>query len=157
MQDISAIRDIAHKTWPHTFGTILSEEQIDYMLDMMYSVSSLTKQMQKGHRFILVASGNRYVGYASCEFNYRAAPVTKIHKIYVLPELQGQGAGRLLMERITELAKAHNNTRLSLNVNRFNTAADFYRKTGFIKVAEENIPIGKGFFMEDFVMEKDLI
>ena len=44
---------------------------------------------------------------------------------------------------------------LELNVNRYNkNALQFYTKQGFAIIKEEDIAIGKGFFMNDFVMQK---
>ena len=45
---------------------------------------------------------------------------------------------------------------INLNVNRFNKAVDFYKNKGFQIVKEETIDIGKGYLMEDFVMELEL-
>jgi len=44
-EDFQAIQDIAFKTWPVTYGHILSAEQLEYMLDMMYSTASLQKSI----------------------------------------------------------------------------------------------------------------
>lgn len=43
---------------------------------------------------------------------------------------------------------------LGLNVNRYNKAKGFYERLGFNVIGEENIPIGNGYFMNDYVMEK---
>ena len=43
--DIPLIRELTFRVWPQTYASILSQEQIDYMLEMMYSESSLKKQM----------------------------------------------------------------------------------------------------------------
>ena len=85
---------------------------------------------------------------------YKNKAVTRIHKIYILPESQGKGIGRLLIDEIQKLAQKNNSVLLSLNVNRFNKALSFYQKTGFEIVAEENIAIGNGYLMEDYKMEK---
>ena len=42
--DIPLIRELTYKVWPQTYVNILSAEQIDYMLEMMYSTASLEKQ-----------------------------------------------------------------------------------------------------------------
>jgi diamine N-acetyltransferase len=155
--DYSVIQQLAHQIWPHTFKDILSKEQIDYMLEMMYSIPSLTEQAEKkGHRFILAKQNSNYTGYASYELNYLGSDKTKIHKIYILPDEQGKGTGKLLMGKIEEMAINAGNKILTLNVNIFNPAIQFYINIGFKKVGEENIPIGKGFLMEDIIMEKEL-
>lgn len=151
------IQVLSNVIWPVTFSNILSQEQIAYMMDMMYSTSSLEKQMKElNHHYLLAEEDGEYLGYLSYEFNYKGMPITKIHKIYVLPSVQGKGVGRLFINVVSELALKNNNTLLSLNVNRYNKAIDFYKRMGFDFFANENIDIGNGFLMEDYVMNKDL-
>jgi ribosomal protein S18 acetylase RimI-like enzyme len=111
---------------------------------------------EQNHRFLLAQEAAQCLGYLSYETNYRGLPKTKIHKVYILPQAQGLGIGQLLFERVYELAAAHHNPTVTLNVNRNNRAIRFYEKQGFVKIAEENIDIGQGFLMEDAVMEKKI-
>jgi len=151
------IQDIAQRTWPDTFNTILSKEQIDFMLDGMYSVPSLRSQVsEKGHVFLMAKEGADYLGFASYETNYEGLPQTKLHKIYILPQAQGKGVGKALIMASVVKALQHRNLSLLLNVNRDNKAVHFYQKMGFVIIAEEDIPLGNGFWMEDYVMEKKL-
>lgn len=152
------IREIAHQTWPDTFRTILSPQQIDYMLEWMYSIDSLKKQVhEQKHVFLLVKDADKFQGFVSYETHYKGRSATKIHKIYILPESQGKSIGKKLMSRIGEEALKHGDSLITLNVNRHNKAAEVYKRLGFKIVQEENIPIGNGFFMNDFVMEKSLV
>ncbi|WP_028297666.1 GNAT family N-acetyltransferase [Olivibacter sitiensis] len=147
------IQQLAHQTWPHTFGAILSKEQIAYMLQMMYSEQSLADQVNnKKHRFLLVREGTDFLAYASYEIGYKLKK-TKIHKLYVLPSAQGKGLGKLLINKIADIARQSDNRVLSLNVNRNNPATQFYERLGFQIKAQENIDIGQTFLMEDYVME----
>lgn len=156
LEDFQIINDLALKTWHDTYNKILSAEQVNYMLDMMYSLSAITEQIAvKGHHFLLLSEDDVYLGFASYELNYLSG-VTKLHKLYVLPETQGKGAGRLLISKIEEAAAKNGNDRISLNVNRYNDAVNFYTKSGYTKVAQEDINIGNGYLMEDFIMEKGL-
>ncbi len=153
------VQTIAYQTWPATFASILSPEQIDYMLDMMYSDEALKTQMHKKRHVFLLAQesdSTNYLGFLSYELNYRGVPKTKIHKIYLLPASQGKGVGKQLIEAVVERAKATQNNTLSLNVNRHNKAIHFYERLGFGHVATERIDIGNGFIMDDYVMEKSL-
>ena len=157
--DLPTIRDIAYQTWPNTFGNILSPAQISYMLDMMYSLESLKSQVtEKNHAFLLARDdeSGTYLGYTSYELNYKSQSTTKIHKIYLLPASQGKGVGRLLIDCVAQAAQTHANDQLSLNVNRSNKAVQFYERMGFAVVGTEDIDIGDGFLMEDFIMEKPL-
>ena len=151
------IKNIASNTWPDTFGDILSESQINYMLDMMYSLDSLNNQIEKlNHTFLLAKEDQNNYGYLSYELDYKNESKTKIHKIYILPKTQGKGIGKKLIDRLTEIALNNNQKVLALNVNRFNKAVGFYQKIGFEIIGQENIDIGDGFLMEDFIMEKVL-
>jgi GNAT superfamily N-acetyltransferase len=151
--DFETIRSIAHTTWPVTYGEILSKEQLDYMLDKMYSDATLLENLNKGHHFILINDDSVCLGFASFEHRYLNEKCTRLHKIYLLPETQGKGMGKMLLEQITALAKENQSEIISLNVNRFNKAHAFYEKMGFQVVAEEDLAIGNGYLMEDYKME----
>lgn len=156
-QDFVTINRIAHLTWPTTFGDILTPAQIDYMLEMMYSPAALQEQvLQRGHTFLLAREAAQCWGFASYQPHYKGASLTKIHKIYVLPNTQGKGIGKALISAVAEIARRHGNSALTLNVNRYNPAVQFYQHIGFRIVGEEDIDIGNGFLMEDFIMEKSL-
>lgn len=151
------IREIAHITWPVTFGDILTNEQLDYMLDMMYSETSLQDQIKnKGHVFLLAQVDGEFGGYASYELNYQHKPVSKLHKIYVLPKMQGKSVGKALVNEVADVARKAGMEAVLLNVNRQNNAVGFYERYGFTKIGEEDIDIGDGYFMNDAVMQMKL-
>lgn len=154
--EFNIIQFIAGKTWPVTYGNILSQAQLDYMLKLFYSNESLTSNIEDGHKFLLVWDNNQPLGFAGIQHFYNNHPVTKIHKIYVLPESQGTGAGTLLMNHIIQEATAAGANHISLNVNRFNPAISFYKRFGFKVIKEEDINLEHGYLMEDYVMEKTL-
>ena len=156
LKDVALINNLAEQVWGPTYKHILSASQLEYMFGMMYSPKSITEQLEaKGHQYLLIKDETQYYGFASYEINYKPG-VTKIHKLYVLPQAQGKGVGRLLLEAIETEAHKNGNTTITLNVNRFNTAINFYDKTGFIKTGTEDIDIGSGYLMEDFIMEKEI-
>lgn len=153
-KDIPLIRNLSQQVWPQTYSTILSPEQISYMLDMMYSEQSLSKQMKEQHEFIIVNDGSEPVGFAS--FSLQSPGVYKLHKIYMLPSMQGKGAGRFVINEILKAIHRKGGHALQLNVNRNNKAVDFYKKFGFEIIREEDINIGNGYYMNDYVMEKKI-
>ena len=154
--DIPTIQEIAHKTWPVAYGEILAKEQLDYMMNLMYSDSALLEQIQKQQQFFIASEGIHPLGFIAIEHHYRNELVTRIHKIYILPETQGKGVGKLLLDKAVSLAKINDSKVLSLNVNKFNSAVAFYKKIGFEIVAEEVLEIGRGFVMDDYNMEKKI-
>ena len=155
-QELLRVQEIAKLTWPDTFKEILSPDQIDYMLNWMYNLETLGKQNDEGHSFYVLINEGIDIGFIGVQNNFPLVGETKLHKIYVLPSSQGLGAGKLLMEKGEQLAKENNSSYFILNVNRYNKATDFYIKLGFEISYEEDIDIGNGFLMEDYVMKKRL-
>lgn len=157
IKDIAKIQNITHITWPITYSQILAKEQLDYMLDLFYSDEALNNQLEKKEQlFYLISEDETTLGFIGIEHHYKSQAVTKIHKIYLLPETQGKGIGKKVIEEIEKLALENHSTSLLLNVNRFNSALSFYKKTGFEIIDEVNIDIGNDYLMEDYVMEKKL-
>lgn len=156
LEGISEVRKIAEVTWPVAFGEILTAEQLAYMMEMMYTESVLQKQLESGHEFYLFWEGETPLGFMGIEYNYKQLPQLKIHKLYILPNQQGKGIGQQLLALAEEKAREQNQQKLTLNVNRFNKALHFYEKLGFENVKSEDIEIGHGYLMEDYVMEKAL-
>jgi len=158
LTDLPIIKDLAYKIWPSTYGAILSEKQIVYMLASFYSDECLKENViDKGHRFLLVKKDEKPIGFAAYEHNYLNQLVTRVHKVYMLPETQGKGYGKLVFDRIDTIAMDNKMETISLNVNRFNTALRFYQKLGFVIVREENIALDHGYLMEDYVLEKKIV
>lgn len=156
-EDIKTIQEITYITWPITYGNILSGEQLDYMLDLIYSDEALTNQFKKKEQlFYLISEDKTTLGFIGIEHHYKNESVTRIHKIYLLPDTQGRGIGKKVIEEIQILALENHSKTLSLNVNRFNSALTFYEKIGFKIIDEVNVDIGNGYFMEDYIMEKQL-
>lgn len=124
------------------------------MLNMMYSEVSLQRQLKElKHKFVIAFEEEDPVGFASWSF-IAERNIYRLHKIYVLPGKQGRGIGKGLIEYVIARIQPKGTARLELNVNRHNKAKDFYIRLGFRVVREEDIPIGEGYFMNDFVMEK---
>lgn len=155
--DFKLIRDIATKAWQNTYNSILSKEQIAYMLDLFYSDAIFKINiLENEHQFLLAYQDNECLGFAAYQNQYKNQSVTRLHKIYLLPEAQIKGIGKALISTIEKSALENESHKISLNVNRFNPSVAFYKKLGFTILTEENIDIGKGYLMEDYKMEKYL-
>lgn len=148
---IPIIKEIADATWPVTYNEILTSKQLDYMMELIYSISSLQKQIQNGQQFIIAYYTDKPIAFAAYSPKENISSVYKLHKIYILPNQQGKGIGKKLVNFITaDIKPCHT---LHLNVNRHNKARFFYEKLGFTIISEEDIDIGNGYFMNDYVME----
>ena len=76
----------------------------------------------------------------------------KVDKLYVMPENQGSGAGRFLMDFAFSEAKKENLMGVMLNVNRDNKAVKFYEYYGFKTAYSGDFDIGEGYLMQDYIM-----
>ncbi|HCL05107.1 MAG TPA: N-acetyltransferase [Chitinophagaceae bacterium] len=148
--DIPAIRAIAEFTWPEAYGKIISEQQIRYMLDMIYNDTALLEQMQKGHQFYIAEYQDQPIGFASVSLEGEEG--CKLNKLYILPDIQKTGAGKALLQEVFNYTRSKQQTRLFLQVNKENKAKDFYSKMGFVIEKEYKLDIGGGFFMDDYIM-----
>ena len=154
LDDIDLIRDLTFRVWPQTYAHLLTPDQIEYMLDLMYSEHSLKKQISEGCQFLIVYDSKEPVGFAS--FQETEPQRWKLHKLYVLTSQQGKGTGRFLIDHIMGEIKKRGGNYFYLQVHRENKAKDFYDRLGF-KIRESiELDIGKGYFMTDYIMEKDL-
>lgn len=147
------VRDLAYKIWPNTYGATHTQEELDYMLNKFYAIHVLEQQIDNGHVFILAKEEGTYVGFVAYEINSENSGLTKIHKLYVLPETQGKGIGKQLVDFVLNTSKKNKDNGLFLNVNKFNKAQDFYHKYGFNITKDIIIDIGEGYVMDDYVME----
>jgi len=167
LSDRDFIRSVSERTWPSTYGHIISQEQIDFMLDWMYSDESLATQMETGCEFYIASKQNdngylNPVGFCSVspaeeKDKLENSKAHKLNKLYILPTAQGTGAGKALLNKAIEVAKAAGSNSLFLQVNKLNNAYTFYLKKGFIKESEFKFDIGNGFYMDDYVMRLHFI
>ena len=127
-----------------------------YMLEHIYSETSLQKQIGDGQQFIIVFDDNEMIGFASYSRKRANENVFRLHKIYVDPTQQGKGIGKIIIQYVCDDIKKAGAEILELNVNRYNKALYFYQKLGFEIIEEEDIDIGNGYFMNDYVMQKEI-
>lgn len=154
--NIPTIRAVALMVWPVAYGSILSPDQLAYMLERMYSATVLQEQLARGHCFLLAERIDAAIGFAGFEHRYRPGR-TRLHKLYVLPAAQGTGAGRALLQAVLDAARGAGDHTIELNVNKNNLATAFYRKHGFTIDRDEVLDIGNGFVMDDHVMTRPVV
>lgn len=157
VKDIPTIRQMASVVFPATYKEILTPEQLDYMMEWMYSEENLRKQMEEeGHIYFIAYEECEAAGYVSIQ--QESADVFHLQKIYVLPYFQKYHLGKLLFEQaIRAIKQMHpGDCRMELNVNRHNKALGFYEHMGMQKLREGDFPIGNGFYMNDYIMGLDI-
>lgn len=151
--DIQLINKMAQVIFPATYREILSKEQLEYMMDRMYSPINLHNQMKKeGHIYYIAYIEGEAAGYVSIQ--PEGEHLFHLQKIYVLPHFQGKKLGKVLFEQaIKAIKEIHPEPcEMHLNVNRNNKALQFYEHLGMKKVSEGDFYIGNGYFMNDYIM-----
>lgn len=156
INDLETIRQIAEDTWWATYSPILEKEQISFMLNEIYSVEKISHQLNTGSQiYLLLIEDNKPVAFAAYSPREEEPDIYKLHKLYCLPETQGQGYGKILINEVANKTIEAGKRTLDLNVNRYNKAKTFYEKMGFSVAYEEDIAIGP-YWMNDYVMRKEL-
>lgn len=154
ISDIPIIKKIAEKAWRPTYEHILTERQTLYMLDLMYNSLTLENQINGNIAFFMVDLGQKTVGYFSVEILNEQK--VKLHKLYLDPTQKQQGLGKKIIQFIRDWTLTNQRESIILNVNKNNSAVQFYQKMGFIIIEELILDIGEGYVMDDFVMQLDL-
>lgn len=152
-KDISVIQDLAKRSWSFAYADILEQDQIDYMLDLMYSEETLNQHFENtNYHYYLIKENDKYLGFIGFEFHQELG-TTKLHRIYFLKEAQGKGLGKKSLEFVINEAKNVNDKRVILTVNKNNKAQNFYSSQGFQIYDEAIFDIGNGYVMDDYLME----
>jgi len=153
-ESIPEIERLSSEIWHKVYPSLISSEQIDFMLNMMYSKSSLEKQMlELGHQFIIISTDEEAVGYASYSLKSAAEPtIFRLNKLYLQPESHGKGMGKAMIQFIIEETLPLGAKFLELNVNKANPTIAFYKKLGFTITEETIVQIGEGYVMDDYIM-----
>lgn len=149
-EDIPAVQTIAEVAWRSHYPGIISLEQIDYMLNWMYSTEQLGSDIQRGVKFIGLFSQGELSGFAAWEL--LDASIAYLHKLYLRPEAMGAGLGSQLISSVFLQAKAAGASMLKLAVNKENVKAiKAYERNGFVRLESVCNDIGNGFVMDDYV------
>jgi GNAT superfamily N-acetyltransferase len=156
IDDTTIIIDLAERVWWPTYSPILEKEQITFMLGEIYSFEKISSQLKNGAQsYLILEEAGKPVAFAGYSPREEDPEIYKLHKLYCLPETQGKGYGKILINEVAQKTLDAGKQTLDLNVNRYNKAKDFYEKMGFSVAYEEDIPIGP-YWMNDYVMRKKL-
>lgn len=153
-KEIEILANKADIIWHEYFPTIISVEQIDYMVDMFLSIHAIKREIEEGYLFYLAYDGEALIGFTVLR---PEEDRLFISKLYVDKEHRGQGFGSPMFEKAKEVAVKHGLHAMYLTVNKYNTPSiEIYLHKGFETIEEVETDIGSGFVMDDYVMEYKL-
>jgi ribosomal protein S18 acetylase RimI-like enzyme len=151
------VRRLAGVIWRAHYPGIISEGQIDYMLERGYAIESLRNFLDAADRGLELATAGPAIAAFAAWYVMDDRETAKIDKLYVLQSMQRRGIGGRLIARVEAHARNAGARTLSLNVNKNNTqAVNAYHKHGFAVREAVVVDIGGGFVMDDYVMAKAL-
>lgn len=154
---ICVVATLAYRIWHEYFPKIISKKQIEYMLEKFQSTDAITNQIQKEDYlyYLLKEEDAGWAGYLAVVPRQNELFISKL---YVTAESRGKGYGRAAMEFIETMAKDKQYPKITLTVNKHNTASiDIYKKFGFAITQYVVTDIGGRFVMDDYRMEKAVV
>ena len=154
-QDIVLVASLAKEIWTEHYTPIIGSAQVEYMLANIQSERAIRRQIDHERFFyFLIEADAAPVGYIGVQLNDAELFLSKI---YVRASERGKGRGGGAVRFVTGLAKKLGAKKISLTVNKNNTAAiGSYEKYGFKNLGSTVKDIGGGFVMDDYKMELTL-
>jgi len=155
--DIAPVCELAREIWMQHYPGIITVRQIEYMLAQRYSPAAIRRQLQAGEAWWdkLEVRGE-LCGFA----NYKRATeghTMKLDKLYVHQLVRGKGYGAALIDHVAKVARQQGMDKLTLQVNKYNYGSvAAYQRAGFKVAKTVKVDIGHGFFMDDYVMGKEV-
>ncbi|MBL7799102.1 MAG: GNAT family N-acetyltransferase [Chitinophagales bacterium] len=148
--DIRLVSKLSDIIWHQHYPSIITVEQIDYMLAKFHSPQVLTQQIESGQAYFLIQVDEERIGY--CSFTEKEPFIYFLNKFYIDQTQQGKGIGKKVFALLREKMMAPK--QIGLQVNRRNiNAINFYFKVGFVIKEAKDFAIGEGYSMDDFIME----
>ncbi len=165
--DAALISSLAKEIWSQHYLSIISQQQIGYMLDKYQSEDAVRHDILHGYMYNIA-----YLDGAPCGYSAIIAPQSRcvsvgtavaptndvfLSKFYVRQTARGCGVGRAMLNEIQTFAKDCGAGRIWLSCNKHNVISlAAYQKLGFNVIGDVVTDIGDGFVMDDFVLEKKL-
>lgn len=155
-KELRQVAELAAEIWHECFVDIISDEQIDYMVEKYQSFPAMTRQVtEQEYRYFSVRDEGELCGY----FAVKPEDDSRffLSKLYLRKDKRGRGIASMMLQRVFDEARVCGKTAVYLTVNKHNAhAIAVYKKIGFIVIDAPSTDIGNGFVMDDYVMEYKL-
>lgn len=148
-QNIKELANFASDIWHEYWPILLSDKQIDYMVENFQSENAIKNQIaNENYTYYYIIKNNEKAGYfgLSDKEGYLF-----LSKIYISKEFRHKGLGTKAFEKIKKIAGGR---KIRLTVNKQNiNSINAYKKWGFQTIDSVVTDIGNGFVMDDYIME----
>jgi GNAT superfamily N-acetyltransferase len=152
--DIDILLALINEIWPEVFIPIIGKDQVDYMLVHYQGREAIESDIMRAVRYFFIEAEGVPVGYFAYLLEQDRLAISKI---YLKKEHRGRGLSSGVFAFFEEVALRNGKEKLFLRVNRNNKqAADIYLHKGFKITDSVDQPLGDRFFLNDFLMEKEI-
>ena len=134
-EDLTAVIEVGHRTWPVTYGPIAGEDYVAMGLAKWWTQEATIPAIRAG-RVTVAEIDDEVVGMAGVG---PSEGHLNLWKLYVVPERQSDGVGGRLLRAVIAKARedGYDEIRLSYLAGNDNAAA-FYEHFGFTEVERES-------------------
>lgn len=152
--DLERLQSLATQIWNESYRSMISQQQIDYMLDLMYNSEKLKLELELQYSWYFIVYEYKKIGFLCF---YEKQSELFLSKLYIEKQHQGKGFASKALGFMEQQAVSQGYTSMYLTVNKGNTnAIKSYQKFGFEIERSEIFEIGNGFVMDDYIMRKNL-
>lgn len=152
---LDKIAALANEIWHEYFVPIIGLEQVNYMIANFQSYPSLKQQVKEGFEYYQIFSNDTFAGYTGIR---PEEDVLFLSKLYIHKDFRGQHLCSDTIRFLQDLCRQRGLKKIYLTCNRQNTLTlDVYKHLGFKIVRSEKNDIGNGFFMDDHILEINII
>lgn len=154
-EEMPILAELANGIWHEYFPCILSEEQIDYMVEKFQSLKAMTEQIEKqGYEYYFLRDNEKNVGYMGI---HPEEEKLFLSKLYVTKDNRGKGYSSNAFSFLEQYCREKGKKAIWLTVNKYNDhTIEVYRHRGFQIIKSQVSDIGNGYVMDDYVMEKEI-
>ncbi|MDE7364872.1 MAG: GNAT family N-acetyltransferase [Ruminococcus sp.] len=154
--ELAEVAKLAEKIWHECFVGIISNGQIDYMVEKFQSLDAMKNQIaNQNYTYFAVYCDSELCGYIGVK--PESDDRFFLSKLYLHESKRGKGIASVMLKKVFDEAHKIGKKRVYLTVNKHNShAVDVYKKTGFIVSDTAVTDIGNGYIMDDFIMEYKL-
>ncbi len=152
--DAPLIEKLAEEIWMQHYVSIITPEQIRFMLTNYQSTAAILQDMQSGAVYDIAYTDGEPCGYS---MTIPDDSGLFLSKLYMRQSCRGRGIARKMVNRIDGRAKELGASRIWLKCNKHNTGSlAAYERLGFTIAYPCVTDIGGGFVMDDYALEKKL-
>lgn len=150
--DLNEVAILAETIWHEYFPKIISESQIDYMVDKFQSFEAMQDQVKhQQYHYHKVYEDSELIGYIGLQ---NQPDRLFLSKLYLKDSARGKHYSSKMFEYVKKQAKKYCYSAIYLTCNKQNQhSLDVYEKFGFQWIDSVQTDIGNGFIMDDYILE----